>query len=139
MNDTDDLDVLDDTHYRTMPKSRHRMLLVRIDDIGQDGEVLNSTRQFEDIDSSEDIVRMIEDYRRLTVENAVLRELSTWGEERRNKFFSLLESHAAAHRQFHYPNIKEIDTENTCVFDDTLALFGLRRQIAEMLGIPPLS
>lgn len=140
MDDTDDLDVLDDTVFRSFPISRHRMesLLIRVDEIGRDGEVLSSTRRFEGIDSPQDVVRIIEDHKRLTAENEALKARIEWDEERRNKFFSLLESHAHAHRQFHYPDMEEIDTEDTPVMDDTLALFGLRYQIAEMLGIPPL-
>lgn len=75
MDDTDDLDVLDDTRFVSMPISRHRMqsLLIRIDEIGRDGEVLNTTRRFEGIDSPQDVVRAMEDHKRLTAENEALK------------------------------------------------------------------
>jgi hypothetical protein len=73
--DEDDFEVLDDTVYKSFPISRHRMesFLVRIDEIGRDGEILSSTRRFEGIDSSEDVVKIIEDHKRLRAENEELK------------------------------------------------------------------
>jgi hypothetical protein len=120
MDDTDDLDVLDDTIYRSMPISRHRMesFLVRIDEIGRDGEVLNSTRRFEGIDSAQDVAKIIEDHKRLTAENATLKAQLAWDDERRNTLGSLLESYAHTHRQFYFPARTEFDTLDSDVEDD---------------------
>lgn len=64
MDETDDFESYDDTVYKTMPISRHRMesFLIRVDEIGRDGEVLNTTRRFEGVDSPQDVARIIEAY-----------------------------------------------------------------------------
>jgi hypothetical protein len=63
-----------------------------------------------------------------------LKKGQTWDDERRNKFFSLVESYAHKHRQFYYP---ENGIEDD-VREDIQNLWGIRAQLAEMLGIPPL-
>jgi hypothetical protein len=67
-------------------------------------------------------------------EIAPLQSVPAWDDERRNKFFSLVESYAHKHRQFYYPE-NGIDDD---VREDIQNLWGIRAQIAEMLGIPPL-
>lgn len=71
-------------------------------------------------------------------EITALKSANEWDEERRNMLLTLLESYAHTHRQFYFPAITEFDTEDTDVRDDIKALWGIRRQIGELIGIPPL-
>lgn len=83
-------------------------------------------------------LRLTEELSQAKQRIAELEGLTAWDDERRNTLVSLLESYAHTHRQFYFPGITEFDTEDTDVRDDIKALWNIRRQIGELIGIPPL-
>jgi hypothetical protein len=61
MSVDDDLDILDDTRFKSYPKARYRFrtLTLGVDEIGRDGEVLSSKDNFEGMKTAEDVIGLL--------------------------------------------------------------------------------